>query len=64
MICYMCMDLMKRVEISNRITMENGGFGNDWVRAEAQDGSGSCNANMFTPPDVKFAPNANVHLWE
>ncbi len=29
----------------------NGGLGGDWVRAEAQDGSGSCNANMFTPPD-------------
>lgn len=29
----------------------NGGIGNDWVRAEAQDGSGSCNANFSTPPD-------------
>ena len=29
----------------------NPGAGNDFVRAEAQDGSGSCNANMSTPPD-------------
>lgn len=29
----------------------NGGLGNDWVRAEAQDGSGSCNANFATPAD-------------
>jgi len=29
----------------------NGGLGNDWVRAEAQDGSGTCNANFSTPVD-------------
>ncbi len=29
----------------------NGGLGDDWVRAEAQDNSGSCNANFGTPPD-------------
>ena len=29
----------------------NGGLGNDALRAEAQDGSGSCNANMSTPGD-------------
>ncbi|MFT5862934.1 MAG: hypothetical protein ACI828_001587 [Flavobacteriales bacterium] len=29
----------------------NGGAGNDALRAEAQDGSGSCNANMSTPGD-------------
>ncbi len=29
----------------------NGGNGNDSVNAEAQDGSGSCNANFGTPPD-------------
>ncbi|NND63846.1 MAG: HYR domain-containing protein [Flavobacteriaceae bacterium] len=29
----------------------NGGLGGDWVRSEAQDGSGTCNANFFTPPD-------------
>ena len=29
----------------------NGGFGNDDVRAEAQDIPGSCNANFWTPPD-------------
>lgn len=29
----------------------NGGIGGDWVRSEAQDGSGTCNANFFTPAD-------------
>lgn len=29
----------------------NGGAGNDPVNAEAQDGSGTCNANFSTPPD-------------
>lgn len=29
----------------------NGGSGNDYVNAEAQDGSGTCNANFGTPPD-------------
>jgi len=29
----------------------NGGLGNDYVRAEAQDGSGTNNANFSTPPD-------------
>jgi len=29
----------------------NGGLGNDFVRAEAQDGSGTCNANFSTPTD-------------
>ena len=29
----------------------NGGAGSDSVNAEAQDGSGSCNANFGTPPD-------------
>ncbi len=29
----------------------NGGAGNDYVQAEAQDGSGTCNANFGTPPD-------------
>jgi hypothetical protein len=29
----------------------NGGAGGDPVRAEAQDGSGNCNANFSTPPD-------------
>lgn len=28
-----------------------GGIGNDYVLAEAQDGSGTCNANFATPPD-------------
>jgi hypothetical protein len=30
---------------------DNGGIGNDSVNAEAQDGSGTCNANFATPPD-------------
>ncbi|MFK7807786.1 MAG: M36 family metallopeptidase [Saprospiraceae bacterium] len=29
----------------------NGGIGGDYCRSEAQDGSGTCNANMGTPPD-------------
>lgn len=29
----------------------NGGLGSDYVYAEAQDGSGTCNANFGTPPD-------------
>ncbi|WP_130733169.1 M36 family metallopeptidase [Flavobacterium sp. J27] len=29
----------------------NGGLGNDFVKAEAQDGSGTCNANFATPSD-------------
>lgn len=29
----------------------NGGVGSDFVRAEAQDGSGTCNANFYTPAD-------------
>ena len=29
----------------------NGGSGNDYVRAEAQDGGGTCNANFATPGD-------------
>ncbi|MFA5620335.1 MAG: M36 family metallopeptidase [Weeksellaceae bacterium] len=29
----------------------NGGLGNDYVLAEAQDNSGTCNANFATPPD-------------
>ncbi len=29
----------------------NGGVGNDYVQAEAQDGSGTNNANFATPPD-------------
>jgi extracellular elastinolytic metalloproteinase len=29
----------------------NGGLGSDSVKAEAQDGGGTCNANFWTPPD-------------
>ncbi|PKA82304.1 putative secreted protein (Por secretion system target) [Ulvibacter sp. MAR_2010_11] len=32
-------------------TYGNGGIGNDSVRGEAQDGSGTCNANFATPTD-------------
>jgi extracellular elastinolytic metalloproteinase len=32
-------------------TFGRGGAGGDDVRAEAQDGSGNCNANFLTPPD-------------
>jgi len=42
-------------EASGNFQEENnngmGGIDGDYVRAEAQDGSGSCNANMSTPPD-------------
>ncbi len=47
----------------------NGGLGNDDVRAEAQDGSGTNNANFFTPADgsrprmqmfVGTSPNPDV----
>ena len=42
-------------EASGNFQEENnngmGGIGSDYVRAEAQDGSGACNANMSTPPD-------------
>lgn len=41
-------------EVSGNFQENNygrGGLGNDSVRAEAQDGSGTCNANFATPPD-------------
>lgn len=41
-------------ELSGNFQQNNygkGGLGNDFVRAEAQDGSGTCNANFGTPPD-------------
>lgn len=34
-----------------QINYTGAGQGNDYVRAEAQDGSGTCNANFQTPPD-------------
>ncbi len=42
-------------EASGNFQEENnngiGGNGSDYVQAEAQDGTGTCNANMSTPPD-------------
>lgn len=41
-------------EVSGNFQQNNygkGGLGNDFVLAEAQDGSGSCNANFTVPPD-------------
>ena len=41
-------------ELSGNFQQNNygkGGLGNDYVLAEAQDGSGTCNANFGTPPD-------------
>lgn len=39
-----------------------GGSGNDAVRAEAQDGSGTDNANFSTPPDGR-KPRMQMYLW-
>lgn len=38
------------------------GLGNDWVRAEAQDGGGMNNANFFTPVDGQ-PPRMQMYLW-
>jgi len=40
-----------------------GGQGNDAVLAEAQDGSGTNNANFLTPPDGT-APRMQMFLWD
>lgn len=39
-----------------------GGNGNDAVNAEAQDGSGTNNANFFTPADGS-APRMQMYVW-
>ncbi|MBI2822046.1 MAG: M36 family metallopeptidase, partial [Acidobacteria bacterium] len=39
-----------------------GGLGNDDVRAEAQDGGGTNNANFFTPRDG-LRPRMQMYLW-
>lgn len=39
-----------------------GGLGNDAVRAEAQDGSGTDNANFLSPPDGQ-APRMQMYLF-
>ncbi|MEM6784321.1 MAG: T9SS-dependent M36 family metallopeptidase [Bacteroidota bacterium] len=38
------------------------GNGNDYVRAEAQDGSGTNNANFGTPPDGS-RPRMQMYIW-
>ncbi len=40
----------------------NGGRQNDFVRADAQDGSGTNNANFATPPDGSN-PRMQMYLW-
>jgi PKD repeat protein len=40
----------------------NGGSGNDQVKAEAMDGSGTNNANFSTPTDGS-APRMQMYLW-
>ncbi len=40
----------------------NGGLGNDYVRADAQDGSGVNNANFSTPADGG-APRMQMYIW-
>jgi extracellular elastinolytic metalloproteinase len=40
-----------------------GGVGNDPLKAEAQDGSGTDNANMNTPPDGQ-SPRMQMYLWD
>ncbi len=39
-----------------------GGFGNDYVNAEAQDGAGTNNANFSSPPDGS-KPRMQMFLW-
>lgn len=39
------------------------GLGDDYVRAEAQDGSGTNNANFFTPQDGQ-RPRMQMYEWE
>ncbi|MCL4263279.1 MAG: M36 family metallopeptidase [Anaerolineae bacterium] len=40
----------------------NGGLGSDYVQAEAQDGSGTNNANFATPPDGSN-PRMQMYVW-
>ena len=52
-------------EISGNFQQNNygrGGHQNDYVRAEAQDGSGTNNANFATPPDGN-RPRMQMYLW-
>ncbi len=41
----------------------NGGLGEDYVKAECQDGSGSNNANFSTPPDGQ-TPRMQMYNWQ
>lgn len=52
-------------EVSGNFQVNNqgrGGLGNDYVRAEAQDGGGSNNANFATPVDGQL-PRMQMYLW-
>ncbi|MCL4119779.1 UNVERIFIED_CONTAM: hypothetical protein GTU68_028550 [Idotea baltica] len=42
---------------------ENGGLAGDYVLAEAQDGSGTGNANFSTPPDGSL-PRMQMYFWQ
>src|SRR5690606_6884038 len=41
---------------------DNGGFGNDYVIAQAMDGGGTNNANFYTPIDG-YLPRMQMYLW-
>ncbi len=45
------------------VNMGRGGSESDYVRAEAQDGSGTNNANFSTPPDGSN-PRMQMYLWD
>jgi Fungalysin metallopeptidase (M36)/Secretion system C-terminal sorting domain/Fungalysin/Thermolysin Propeptide Motif len=52
-------------EVAGNFQVNNqgrGGIGNDYVRAEAQDGSGTNNANFSTPVDGGL-PRMQMFLW-
>ena len=52
-------------EVSGNFQQNNysrGGFGNDFVFADAQDGSGTNNANFGTPPDGSN-PRMQMYIW-
>jgi len=52
-------------EVSGNFQEDNlgrGGLGSDYVNAEAQDGSGSNNANFFSPVDGQNS-RMQMFLW-
>lgn len=56
-------NVMHDVLFAHGFTPANGNFeGNDPVKAEAQDGSGTDNANMSTPSDGS-SPRMQMYLW-